>query len=81
MKRLFLPQAEKWRLVAELPRFEIKKLSGDPTNWKSFIKSFNGGHSHERILVGHRTNDFSINHVEGEAESVIKGYYLAMIIT
>ena len=54
----------------------MKKFKGDPTCWKSFIESFNAAiHNNDELTDIERMN-FLVNHVEGEAEAVIKGFML-----
>ena len=60
-----------------LPKFEIKKFNGDPTNWKSFIESFNAAIDLNNDLSNIEKMNFLVNYVEGEAESVIKGLLLS----
>ena len=68
------PSREMTSCRLKLPRFEIKKFSGDPTNWKSFIESFNAAIHTNEYLSDIENMNFLINHVEDEAESVYKGF-------
>ena len=61
----------------KLPRFEIKKFSGDPTGWMSFIESFDAAVHSNVDLTDIEKMNFLVNHVEGEAENVIKGLLLS----
>ena len=60
-----------------LPKFEIKKFSGDPTCWKSFIESFDAAVHSTMELTDIEKINFLVNHVDGEAGNVIKGLLLS----
>ena len=61
----------------KLPRFEIKKFSGDQTGWKSFIESFDAAVHANPDLSDIEKMNFLVNHVQDEAENVIKGLLLS----
>ena len=61
----------------KLPRFEIKKFQGDPTCWKSFIESFDAAVDDNENLSDIEKMNFLVNHIEGEAENVVKGLMLS----
>ena len=61
----------------KLPKFEIKKFNGDPTRWKSFMESFDAAVHQNKDLTEIEKMNFLVNHLEDEAENVIKGLLLS----
>ena len=60
----------------KLPRFDIKKFTGDPTEWKTFIESFNVTVHKNNELSNIEKMNFLINRLEGEAGKVVNGLKL-----
>ena len=60
----------------KLPKFELKKYNSDPTNWRSFIESFEAAIDSNSQLSDIEKINFLMNYVEGQAESTIKGLKL-----
>ena len=70
-------EVSKTKNVIRLPKIEIKKFSGDPTLWRTFIDSFECAVHENKNLSDIEKMNYLINLLEGEAETTIKGLNLS----
>ena len=60
----------------KLPKLKIKPFSGDPTEWTSFIDSFEAAVDSNDNLANIEKMNYLRNYLIGDAEAVIKGLKL-----
>ena len=61
----------------KLPKLEINKFDGEPTNWRSFIDSFEATIDNNDTLANVEKLTYLINYLVGEASSTISGLKLS----
>ena len=61
----------------KLPKLEINKFDGEPTNWRSFIDSFEATIDNNDTLANVEKMNYLINYLVGEASSTISGLKLS----
>ena len=61
----------------KLPKFEIKKFSGDATAWQTFIETFNASIDQNSSLSDIQKMSYLLSFLEGEAAATIKGLPLS----
>ena len=63
-------------MTVNLPKLEISKLNGDPTNWQSFFNSFQTAAGKSTNLTGVEKFDYLRRFLEGDALHAIAGFSL-----
>ena len=66
-------------MTVNLPKLEISKLNGDPTNWQSFFNSFQTAAGKSTNLTGVEKFDYLRRFLEGDALHAIAGFSIGVI--
>ena len=61
----------------KLPTIKIKPFSGNPSDYQSFIESFNVAIHNEKSIPDVQKLTYLLGYLEGEAESLLKGFHLS----
>ena len=59
-----------------LPKMELKRFNGDPTNWREFIECFEATIDKNTQISNIEKMNYLTIHLEGEAEAALKGLKL-----
>ena len=77
LKNITTEKSASKRENVRLPKIELRKFNGDPTEWQNFYNSFVHAVHEQSSLSDVEKMNYLFNLLEGEALSMVKGFQLS----